>query len=228
MRSLLIFVSVLTVPLSYKVFASEGDDTLRYFLSKSDLAVAGRVASEPVGISSEMGVVEYVMDFQIADVLHGNVAVDGDLRLGVVRFELRPGDELSWLKKGAKAILFLKSSPGDRRGWVSADPWFGIQPDNHLMTQSLKRLAAERQAEKLPMVRGVVLTSRENVVEVSLGSDDGIGVGQDLYWYRDGVNLGRLRVVSAVADRAMTEMRWRNLPKSGPPRRNDEILTRSR
>ncbi|HJT31303.1 MAG TPA: hypothetical protein VJ783_04585 [Pirellulales bacterium] len=130
-------------------FADEGDDTLRGYLAKSDLVLAGRIQSEPFGFSTEIGVANYHFDFKISNVLKGDVAAGQTLPVRIVRFELERGDELPWMSKGEKAILFLRKAPdGDHPRWVSADVWFGIQPPNSQMEKSLKQLAAAAEKER--------------------------------------------------------------------------------
>jgi hypothetical protein len=120
---------------------------LRFFLARSDLVVLGEIASQPVGISSEVGVVEYACDFRVAEVLKGDKPGPTTLRVMIVRFELEEGDQLPELKKGGKCILFLKrASRGDIPPWRTADFWFGVQRPNLSMGRSLKRLAEQDEA----------------------------------------------------------------------------------
>lgn len=150
-RSLFIVTSAgaFAIILPVIVGADEGDDTLRGYLAKSDLAVVGQIESEPFGLSSELGVVRYHFTFKISEVLKGNVATDHPLPVRIVRFESARGDELPWMSKGAKAILFLRKAPnGNQSRWVSADVWFGFQPANSQMQGSLKRLAKDAEAKK--------------------------------------------------------------------------------
>lgn len=136
---------------SKSTFADTGDDTLRVFLSKADLVVAGELLSEPVKRRSELGVVNISFELRVANSIKGDVPEDRDLRVRIVRYERVAGDELPWLRKGAKAILFLRNPrPGGRMGSVpvSADMWFGVQRMNRKMQESLKRLAAEAKADE--------------------------------------------------------------------------------
>ncbi|HEX5445545.1 MAG TPA: hypothetical protein VFW87_17090 [Pirellulales bacterium] len=81
--------------------------------------------------------------------LKWDIATGQRLPVRVVRFESARGDELPWMSKGAKAILFLrKARDGDQPRWVSADVWFGIQPANSQMEESLKRIAAEAEKQR--------------------------------------------------------------------------------
>ncbi|HQU44971.1 MAG TPA: hypothetical protein PK867_19300 [Pirellulales bacterium] len=169
---------------------------------------------------------DLVFDLKVHEVLAGDVA-GHHLSVKVRRFESVAGDELSWLGKGAKVILFLKEAqPWEGRGWISVDMWFGVQPANRAMARSLKRLAAEGEANEAAMAEGVVLSFNDGIVEISLGSDDGIQAGQELYWRRGLRELGRLKVLSATAERAAAEVDRRFDRKLRNPHRNDRVLTR--
>jgi predicted nucleic acid-binding Zn-ribbon protein len=82
-------------------------------------------------------------------------------------------------------------------------------------------------------VEGVVLDSRDNgMIEISIGFDDGLEIGNLLEVFRYGADaetskyLGRARVVRVEADRAVAEM-IRELQK-GPIQRDDRVATRLR
>ena len=56
-----------------------------------------------------------------------------------------PAQTAPCLKKGGKVILFLrKARQVEPQVWITADMWFGVQPYNSVMEQSLKRLAEEK------------------------------------------------------------------------------------
>jgi hypothetical protein len=129
----------LAVLLAAHAVGDDGDDTLRFYLGKSDLVVVGTIASEPVGVVKEAGVVHYPCDVAVTDVLKG-AAPEKPLRVNIIRFERDEADTLPWLKKGARCILFLKAASG-MPAWQTADVWFGIQPESPWMVRSLKRLA---------------------------------------------------------------------------------------
>src|SRR5262249_39193142 len=61
----------LILALAAPAFADDSDDTLRFFLSKSDLVVVGAITSQPFGTVTEVGVVHYICDFGITQVLKG-------------------------------------------------------------------------------------------------------------------------------------------------------------
>lgn len=132
---------VLMIVMPTPVLGDDGDDTLTYFLSKADLAIAARIASEPFGFEDEVGVVNYVCKVNVLEVLKGTSIEKQELSVNIVRFEIDPQDRIPWLKKGAKCILFLKwVGPKEVPAWQTADFWFGIQRYGPWMTRSLKRL----------------------------------------------------------------------------------------
>lgn len=127
--------------------AGEGDETLRFFLAKSDLVVSGTINSNSVVVTTDPGIPNYLFEFQVDDVLKGEVGLKGKLiRVSIRRFE----GGRNWkghplLKDGAQCILFLRGvKPPSLPAWREADPWFSVQPANPSMTESLKRLAAAK------------------------------------------------------------------------------------
>ncbi len=128
-----------------KVSNSGADDTLKYYLSKSDLAVHGIIVSEPLAAFREAGVPNYICDFKVSDVLKGDASLKGKtIRVHIIRFEMDEKDRHPLLKKDGECILFLKGASPDVPSWVTADFWFGVQYPSPCMASSLKRLAAEK------------------------------------------------------------------------------------
>lgn len=129
-------------------FADEGDDTLRMYLSKSDVVVLGEFASEPLGETDELGVVHYHAEFKIEQLIKGEPKGDrregGTMRVNIVRFEMEPADRLPELKEGGRCILFLKANEDQETPtYTSADFWFAVQRPNSMMVRSLARLVEE-------------------------------------------------------------------------------------
>jgi hypothetical protein len=76
-----------------------------------------------------------------------------------------------------------------------------------------------------PRLRGKVLAiNRDNMVEVSLGSDDGLQAGHTLEVFRGSKYLGRVEVLHATADRAVGKI----IPgfKKGIIQKDDDVATR--
>jgi hypothetical protein len=127
--------------------ANDGDDTLRFYLAKSDLVVRGEIASEPSATSKEDGVVHHICEFHIAEVLKGKKPATDTITVNIIRFEGDEADRLSELKKGGKCILFLKQASGQTPVWQTADFWFGVQRPSPWLARSLKRLADQGQGK---------------------------------------------------------------------------------
>jgi hypothetical protein len=141
----MVFAAVMGVlALACSAAADASDDTLRFYLAKSDLVVLGAIASDPRVFSKEDGVENHVCEFRIADVLKGPKPGADPITVNIVRFEGDEEDRLPELRKGSKCILFLRSAGGGAMpAWQTADFWFGVQRPSPWMARSLKRLAAQ-------------------------------------------------------------------------------------
>ena len=76
-----------------------------------------------------------------------------------------------------------------------------------------------------PQIRGKVLAiNRDNMIEISLGSDDGLRTGHTLEVFRGSKYLGRVEVLHASTDRAVGKV----LPgfKKGSIQKDDDVATR--
>jgi hypothetical protein len=129
--------------LSAGAYADSGDDTLRFFLSKSDLVVVVTITSDPQAIPKEAGAVHYNCNATVAEVLKGagEARAKEELSTSIIRLEREAEDKSPYLKKGARCILFLKSAGAKVPYWESADVWFGVCRYSPGMARSLKRLA---------------------------------------------------------------------------------------
>ena len=133
---------LIAVAAAFPASADESDETLNYYLSKSECVASGTMVSEPIGISYEAGVVEYICDFKVSEVFKGVGMTNGTTtRVAIVRFEQGTPDRNPLIKKGAACILFLKDSSRGIPKWRTADFWFGIQPFSSTLARSLRRLA---------------------------------------------------------------------------------------
>ena len=145
---LLVFPSMLAALLMFAAPAAKADasdDTLKFFLSRSDLVVAGKIISEPVGIITEDGVPNYICEFHVQDVLKGDAKLkEQAIKVNIKRFERDLKDKHPLIKKDSECLLFLKRATPDTPSWVTADFWFGVQHSSPWMARSLKRLAAEK------------------------------------------------------------------------------------
>ena len=132
------------------VLADAGDDTLKFYLSKSNLVIKGKINTEPLGTVDELGVPNYICEFKVADVLKGDGKLKGKtININIMRFEMDKKDRHPLIRKDAECILFLKKPPkGSVPQWVTADFWFGVQHPSPWMAKSLKRLAKKETVEQ--------------------------------------------------------------------------------
>ncbi len=147
MKFLLLLTSLVVV---LPVHASSGDDTLKFYLSKSDLVVMGQITSEPIGIVDETGVPNYACEFRVQDVLKGGGKVkDQVIKVDIMRFEMSAKDKHPLIKKDGECILFLKGPAPNTPIWVTADFWFGVQYPSPRLARSVKNVA-EKPAKDSP------------------------------------------------------------------------------
>jgi hypothetical protein len=148
---LALFAAAFVAATPFVAWANEDDDTLKFFLSKSELVVSGVITTEPNGISDEMGVLDYSCEYKVQDVLKGDATLKGKvIKVSIMRFEAGSKDEHPLLKKNQECILFLKSASPNTPSWVTADYWFGVQQQSSWMVKSLQRLAAEKAEPQQP------------------------------------------------------------------------------
>jgi hypothetical protein len=142
MKRLLPVLSLFALTFVVGAFADESDDTLQYYLSKSDCVATGTILSEPIGVTTESGVVEYICDFRPSQVFKGDSMTNGvATRVVIARFEQGAPDRHPLVKKGGQCVLFLKSSAPSIPKLRTADFWFGIQQPSSSLARSLTRLA---------------------------------------------------------------------------------------
>lgn len=85
-------------------------------------------------------------------------------------------------------------------------------------------LSLKRPETVIPVVGGVVTAVANDLVEVSIGSDDGLQAGHELEVFRADEYLGRLRVVSVKPDRAVVRV-LKDFAR-GIVQRGDRVATR--
>jgi hypothetical protein len=159
--------------------ADDGDETLRGWLAKSELVVAGQFITEPIGITHETGVLNYVCDFKVAQVLKGNTALAGSTSsVNIVRLELDVKDKYPLIQKDAECILFLTNVSPDKPAWQTVDFWFGVQPASPWLARSLKRLAAEVPSFGVKCQRAedkIAMAKEDKLIVLTVTSPRGIG-----------------------------------------------------
>ena len=120
------------------------DDTLRYYLSKSEAVVVGKVTDGLQRIGVDFAPIPVsVIGFQVnvTNSIKGKIAAKQTIMVTMTR-ALDIGT-LTPPQQGEELVLFLKSS-GD--SWVSADKWFGMQPYSRTLVEHLKRVQGQAKA----------------------------------------------------------------------------------
>ena len=139
LMSLLLFVALAGI-----VKADESDDTLRHYLSKSNLVAVGIIPPNSSARIEELGVPNYICDFRIKEVIKGDSQLEGkNIRVNIMRFETQEKDKNPLIKNGGECILFLRNVAPKIPSWETADFWFGIQSYSPWMAKSLKRIVRE-------------------------------------------------------------------------------------
>jgi hypothetical protein len=133
-------LTVAFTALAGRAFGDDGDERIRYYLSRSEMVVAGEIRTEPARAARREGVVTYSFEFQVS---HGITEPSPGPRIPVriIRPELTAEDGALPLKKGKRYILFLNPS-GEwvTPTWENADSGFGIQLESYAMHAALRRL----------------------------------------------------------------------------------------
>lgn len=144
MKQIALIASMMVALAAADVWADASDDTLKFYLSKSDCVALGTIVSEPHAIIMESGVLTYTCDFRISDVVKGEGGMKNrTIRVSIQRLEMDTKDRHPLLKKDSECILFLKNASPNVPQWVTADFWFGIQFPSPAMIRSLKRMDGE-------------------------------------------------------------------------------------
>ena len=148
-KSIVLFPVLIVLTMTV-CFADEGDDTLRFYLGKSDLVVEGSITEASGGDVEPLGMLHYFLDVRVDSVVKGDPSLKGrTISVEIVRFETDKKDKHPLLTKDSECILFLKDAgTKDNPRWQSADSWFSIQYPSQSMATSLKRLAAEKAGEE--------------------------------------------------------------------------------
>lgn len=121
----------------------EGDDTLRYYLSKSSLVVVGDIIEGPRGRMTAPGVIYFGLKLKVTKVIKGEA--EGDILVGLTRYQSTRTKLPEVLTTAGSVILFLNKSKANPKvdSWVGADPWFSIQQYDPVMERLLVRVASE-------------------------------------------------------------------------------------
>ena len=119
--------------------ADDSDDTLRFYVKKSDIIVSGAVVSEPKGLVDESGIINWVCTFKVAETLHGSKPDAEMIDVNIVRFEIDAKDKPSYLKKDAEhTVQECRQGETARKPPISGS----IQPPDD--ERSIKKLAIKQ------------------------------------------------------------------------------------
>ena len=151
--NLSLFAFLVTVlGLGTSLHAEDGDDTLRYYRSRSRLVVSGEIGGLHGGVM-QGSLAHYGCTLKVTRVLRGSVG-EKEIRFGFQRFvhPLKQSmDEYpEHLKDGGRVIVFLRravEAHGEGHGWMGVDPWFAVQPASEAMEKALSRLMADPEPE---------------------------------------------------------------------------------
>jgi hypothetical protein len=125
------------------------DDTLKSWLNQSDLVVIASFTGRIIGIQDRPGVIEYVCDVDIHEVIKGDATLaNQEIPVALIRHQRDPNDTHPLIQAGSKCILFLKADNSRKPIYVSSDPWFSIQYPLISLSQNLKRLVNDEEVEQ--------------------------------------------------------------------------------
>ena len=129
--------------------ADMDDPTLDYYLSRSEMVVAGAMVNDVTVGFANGRTISHLGDFKVAEAIKGNVVASSTISIEVAQRDMRP------LKKDEELILFLgnhgaRSRKGTEQApiwetlWQTDDLDFGKLPSSPGLVAALKRLAAAR------------------------------------------------------------------------------------
>jgi hypothetical protein len=136
MRRTIILAALISLSLVTLGRGDDGDETLRYYLSRSPLVVVAEIQSTV--ITGNNGVMKYSCFSTVLRVLKGNFK-DKTMRPSIERFEAATYERPAYLNWGSHCIFFLK--PDAQGQLASVDPWFGVEPYSDRLANSLSRLS---------------------------------------------------------------------------------------
>lgn len=145
MKCLLISIALL-IPF---IARANSDETLKSWLGQSDLVVTARFTERIIAIQDRAGIIEYVCDVAIQEVIKGDATLaDQTIAVALIMYQSGPQDKHPLIQAGSSCILFLQTDETRKPIYVSVDPWFSIQYPFIGLTKELKRLATGKQVEQ--------------------------------------------------------------------------------
>ena len=134
-------------------FAVAGDieETLRFYLAKSDVVVVGEFASEPAEVMANVELRHSQADFKITEIVKWDAPdktkVGDTIKVHIL---LDAEERLPELKKGGKCMLLLKCQDlKPTPSYLTADIWFGVQRPNARLAKALAAVVAEQNKRPL-------------------------------------------------------------------------------
>jgi hypothetical protein len=112
----------------------------------------------------------------------------------------------SSVNRGAELAAKLHQAESELSMATERKKQLEIQVSNAREVLQQNGLSLERPKHIVPIVDGVITAVADDLVEVSIGSDDGLQPGHELEVFRADQYVGRLRVVSVKPDRAVVRI----------------------
>jgi DNA repair exonuclease SbcCD ATPase subunit len=128
------------------------------------------------------------------------------------------------VNRGAELAAELHQAESDLAMATERKKQLEQQVSNARVVLQQNGLSLKRPETVVPVVGGVVIAVADDLVEVSIGSDDGLQAGHELEVFRADEYLGRLRVVSVKPDRAVVRV-LKDFAR-GIVQRGDRVATR--
>jgi DNA repair exonuclease SbcCD ATPase subunit len=128
------------------------------------------------------------------------------------------------VNRGAELAAELHQAESDLAMATERKTQLEQQVSNARVILQQNGLSLKRPRTVIPVVGGVVTAVADDLVEVSIGSDDGLQAGHELEVFRADEYLGRLRVVSVKPDRAVVRV-LKDFAR-GIVQRGDRVATR--
>jgi hypothetical protein len=129
--------------------AQAADETLKFFLSQSQFALAGELLAEPVkhdkpfrwwGDQKQPPLTVYEIRIKVLEQFQYQIAPYPHKEMTAYVLMPEGAERPDPLKKGAKCIFFLNwvyGGPAFTTSFITADPWFGVQRYDPKMAERL-------------------------------------------------------------------------------------------
>jgi hypothetical protein len=147
MKQLALFIAAFA---SVSAIADIGDDTLRQYMSKSDVVLAAQLKSLTVERGTNSTTYKLVFMTHTGGVYHGRGPHGEEITVDLLHpGDLPPGELTFPFSEGTAYILFLKKPlTPESKAWRPADPWFAVQPHYSALAHALRRLSLDERRKK--------------------------------------------------------------------------------